>query len=72
MTETMRQIMLGAALPAPARQQWKAWMEGNIVGRTRLCAMFPSDWIAGDRSGTGDGICNDFTFARRPGTARCW
>lgn len=68
-TETMRQIMLGGALPTAARQQWEAWMEGNIVGRTRLRAMFPGDWIAGDRTGTGDGICNDFAFARRPGMA---
>ncbi|WP_404713696.1 serine hydrolase [Sphingomonas sp. MMS24-J13] len=68
-TETMRQIMLGAALPASARQQWETWMEGNIVGRTRLRAVFPDNWIAGDRTGTGDGICNDFAFPRRPGTA---
>lgn len=67
-TETMRQIMLGAALPAGAKRQWQAWMVGNVVGRVRLRAAFPADWIAGDRTGTGDGICNDFAFAERPGT----
>ncbi len=64
----MRQIMLGAALPAGAKRQWQAWMVGNVVGRVRLRAAFPADWIAGDRTGTGDGICNDFAFAERPGT----
>ncbi|MGI4732405.1 MAG: class A beta-lactamase [Janthinobacterium lividum] len=67
--EAVRRIMLGPVLPVAARQLWESWMEGNIVGRSRLRASFPADWIAGDRTGTGDGICNDFAFARRPGVA---
>lgn len=68
-TETVRRILLGPVLPITARQQWERWMAGNIVGRSRLRASFPSDWLAGDRTGTGDGICNDVAFARRPGIA---
>lgn len=68
-TETVRRIMLGPVLPIAARRLWESWMEGNIVGRSRLRASFPADWVAGDRTGTGDGICNDFAFARRPSIA---
>lgn len=67
--ETVRRIMLGPVLPLAARGQWEQWMEGNVVGRSRLRASFPPDWIAGDRTGTDDGICNDFAFAKRPGIA---
>lgn len=65
-TDTVRRIMLGPVLPISARRQWESWMEGNVVGRSRLRASFPAQWIAGDRTGTGDGICNDFAFAKRP------
>jgi len=68
-TETMRRIMLGPVLPIAARRLWESWMEGNVVGRSRLRSSFPADWIAGDRTGTGDGMCNDFAFAKRPGIA---
>ena len=68
-TETARRIMLGPVLPITERRLWESWMEGNIVGRSRLRASFPANWIAGDRTGTGDGICNDFAFAKRPGIA---
>ena len=68
-TETVRRIMLGPVLPIAARRQWEEWMEGNVVGRSRLRASFPAEWIAGDRTGTGNGICNDFAFAKRPGVA---
>lgn len=67
--QTVRRIMLGSVLPPAGRRQWEAWMEGNVVGRSRLRASFPASWIGGDRTGTGDGICNDFAFAKRPGLA---
>ncbi|WP_010163008.1 class A beta-lactamase [Sphingomonas sp. PAMC 26617] len=68
-TETVRRILCGPVLPIAGRRLWEGWMAGNIVGRARLRASFPANWIAGDRTGTGDGICNDFAFARRPGIA---
>ena len=66
---TARRLLLGATLPPDARAQLEAWMAGNVVGRSRLRAAFPPEWHAGDRTGTGDGICNDYAFARRPAKA---
>ena len=39
------------------------------VGRTRLRASFPPAWVTADRTGTGDGECNDYALVRRPGAA---
>ncbi|WP_242008343.1 class A beta-lactamase [Sphingomonas ginsenosidivorax] len=67
--KTVRTLLLGSALPPSSQRQLETWMEGNVVGRTRLRAAFPSDWRSGDRTGTGDGVCNDYAIARRPGRA---
>ena len=64
-----RTLLLGSALPPAGRAQLEAWMVGNQVGLQRLRAAFPPDWAAGDRTGTGDGYCNDYAIARRPGRA---
>jgi beta-lactamase class A len=66
---TLRALLLGQGLSGPSRATLEAWMAGNAVGRARLRAAFPADWAAGDRTGTGDGYCNDCAFARRPGKA---
>jgi len=66
---TLRRLLLGPALPPSARATLEHWLRGNEVGRNRLRAAFPPDWIAGDRTGTADGACNDYAFARRPGRA---
>ncbi|WP_235511765.1 class A beta-lactamase [Sphingomonas sp. Leaf23] len=47
-TKAVRQIMLGSVLPTFAQRQWEGWMAGNVVGRTRLRAGFPADWVSGD------------------------
>jgi beta-lactamase class A len=67
--ETARHLLLSTTLPIPAREQLKKWMIGNVVGRSRLRATFPPDWTSGDRTGTGNGVCNDYAFAERPGRA---
>jgi beta-lactamase class A len=67
--ETARALILGKTLLPPAREQLSKWMIGNVVGRSRLRAAFPSDWKSGDRTGTSDGVCNDYAFAERPGRA---
>ena len=67
--ETARRLLLGNTLPALARKQLAHWMRGNVVGRSRLRASFPPDWISGDRTGTSEGVCNDYAFAERPGRA---
>ena len=66
---TARTILLGNALGAPSRAQLERWMDANVVGRTRLRASFPPGWTAGDRTGTADGVCNDYAIARRPAQA---
>jgi beta-lactamase class A len=63
----VRALLLGDVLSAPSRATLEAWMAGNEVGRSRLRAAFPADWAAGDRTGTGNGYCNDYALARRPG-----
>lgn len=66
---TARTLLTGDGLPFTQRTMLERWMDGNVVGRTRLRAAFPADWTAGDRTGTADGICNDYAIARRPGRA---
>ncbi len=66
---TARRLLFGSVLPPAGRERLAQWMVGNQVGGTRLRATFPRGWTAGDRTGTGDGYCNDIAFARRPGRA---
>lgn len=63
---TVRALLLGDVLSATSRATLEAWMAGNEVGRSRLRAAFPTDWAAGDRTGTGNGYCKDYAFVRRP------
>lgn len=67
--ETARRLLLGNTLSPLAREQLSRWMVGNVVGRARLRAAFPPDWRSGDRTGTSDGVCNDYAFAERPARA---
>ena len=64
-----RTMLLGAALKPGSRNKLELWMAGNIPGRTRLRAAFPRDWHTADRTGTADGVCNDFALVRPPGRA---
>ena len=66
---TLRALLLGPSLPVPARRQLDDWLVGNQVGGSRLKAAFPTRWRTGDRTGTGDGYCNDIAVAARPGKA---
>lgn len=65
--QTAGRQLFGGALRPDAREQLRNWMRGNVVGRSRLRATFPAEWISGDRTGTADGVCNDYAFAERPG-----
>ena len=66
---TARTILLGNVLVPASRAQLERWMVACQVGRTRLRASFPSGWVTADRTGTGDGECNDYALVRRPGAA---
>ena len=62
-------VVLGDALKPQSRALLKRWMMGNVVGRTRLRASLPADWEAGDRTGTSQGVCNDYAVAWAPDRA---
>lgn len=63
MVRTSYRLNFGAETPAPSRDQLQRWMEGNVVGKSRLRSRFPDALRSGDRTGTADGWCNDVAFA---------
>ena len=64
-----RTLLLGRALTPASRDRLERWMAGNVPGKARLRAAFPAGWQAADRTGTADGVCNDFALVRPPGRA---
>ncbi len=62
-------VVLGRALRPVSRALMVRWMTGNVAGQHRLRAAFPSGWAACDRTGTSDGVCNDYAVAWPPGRA---
>ncbi len=62
-----RTLLLGTALKPASRDTLERWMAGNVPGKTRLRAAFPPDWHTADRTGTDDGVCNDYALVRPPG-----
>ncbi len=64
-----RTVVLGNALTPSSRTLLVRWMTANVPGRTRLRAAFPTGWTACDRTGTAEGVCNDYAVAWPPGRA---
>ena len=64
-----RAVVLGNALQPSSRILLVRGMAANLPGRTRLRAAFPTGWTACDRTGTTDGVCNDYAVAWPPGRA---
>ncbi|CAN7318883.1 class A beta-lactamase [Caballeronia sp. LjRoot31] len=65
-----KNILLGDVLSLQSRQQLEDWMIACRPGLNRLRAVFPADWLAGDRPGTSVGAeTNDYAFVRPPGRA---
>jgi beta-lactamase class A len=48
-----RALVLGDALPAPERDQLKAWLLANTTGGERIRAGVPKSWATADKTGTG-------------------
>lgn len=70
MRATLGRILLGTVLSSASRGRLDAWMGACETGRKRLRAGLPSDWIAGDKTGSGDnGSVNDVAILRPPGHA---
>jgi beta-lactamase class A len=60
MARSMRDLVLGNALPAAGREQLQNWLLGNTTGTRRIRAGVPAQWKVGDKTGTGDyGTAND-------------
>lgn len=60
MARTLERILLGRALPAPAREKLTSWMVASPSGRNRLRKSLPADWRCADKTGTGmNGSTND-------------
>lgn len=67
MLETMRRILVDDALAPPSRERLLRWMRASKTGEARLRAGFPKDWVAGDKTGSGEnGTANDVAVAVRP------
>ncbi|MGU3422220.1 class A beta-lactamase [Methylobacterium sp. D54C] len=70
MRATLGRVLLGTVLSPDSRARLEAWMVACETGRKRLRAGLPPDWIAGDKTGSGDnGTVNDVAILRPPGRA---
>jgi len=60
MLENLRRLLLGNTLNPASRQMLTDWMIACQTGQTKLRAGMPSDWKAGDKTGSGErGTSND-------------
>ena len=67
-----RFLLTDEVLNATARERLIGWMVASTTGRERLRAGLPSDWRAGDKTGTWNGptnAANDVAIAWPPGRA---
>ena len=73
MAVTVARLLCGKVLQPGARTLLGEWMIAANTGRRRLRAGFPSDWRAGDKTGTGGGaghpIYVDLAYGAPPGRA---
>ena len=53
MADSLRELVLGSALDAKAREQLTEWLRNNEVGGPLLRAGIPADWRIADRTGAG-------------------
>ncbi len=66
--------LFGGVLPPAARETLREWMVATTTGAARVRHGLPTDWRAGDKTGTGggDGVtvkCNDVAWIEPPGRA---
>jgi beta-lactamase class A len=70
MVGLMREVLCGDVLSSAGRERLLGWLRACETGKTRLRAGLPKDWIAGDKTGTGErGAVNDVAIASPPGRA---
>jgi beta-lactamase class A len=67
MAHSLAALTLGPVLSARQSAQLNTWMLGNTTGGKRIRAAVPSDWIVGDKTGSGEyGTANDIAVLRAP------
>ncbi|HHL2500451.1 TPA: class A beta-lactamase BlaA [Yersinia enterocolitica] len=60
MAASINKLVLGDALRPAQRSQLATWLKGNTTGDATIRAGAPTDWIVGDKTGSGDyGTTND-------------
>jgi len=68
MVGSMERVLLGTVLSEPSRQMLIQWMINSSTGLQRIRAGLPTDWKAGDKTGTGaNGAVNDVAIVWPPG-----
>jgi beta-lactamase class A len=68
MVGSMEQVLMKDVLSAVSRQRLTDWLISATPGLTRIRAGLPSDWKAGDKTGTGrNGAVNDLAILWPPG-----
>ncbi|MBC7859012.1 MAG: class A beta-lactamase [Burkholderiaceae bacterium] len=70
MGRSLRRLVMGDALATAQADQLRAWLCGNTTGARRIRAAVPTNWIVGDKTGSGDyGTANDVAVLWPPGRA---
>jgi beta-lactamase class A len=70
MSQSLRTLVLGNVLPQHQRKLLEDWLRGNTTGMRRIRAGLPSNWEAGDKTGSGDyGTTNDVALIWPPNRA---
>jgi beta-lactamase class A len=67
MVNTMRTMLPGDALSPESRDRLTRWLIDAKTGLARLRGGLPTDWVAGDKTGTGvNGAANDVAIVWPP------
>jgi beta-lactamase class A len=67
MANNMHALVLGNKLSAQSRAQLKTWLLANKTGDAKIRAGLPTDWIVGDKTGSGGyGSVNDVAIIFPP------
>src|SRR5216110_2337432 len=70
MLADMTRILTGDVLSRSSRSQLEDWLQRNKTGTGMIRAGVPTDWIIGDKTGSGaNGATNDIAIMRPPGRA---
>lgn len=69
MAKNLKKLLVGETLPSEQQEQLREWLCGNTTGSTRIKAGLPSDWVVGDKTGSGPyGAAHDVAIVWPPGS----